>query len=62
MQARARDSIRMRKPMAELQQLLEDAASMPVYVPEVEAVGNLLAKAHDWLRKAGTAASQVRWW
>lgn len=59
MQTRARDSIRMRQPMAELQRILEDAASMPAYVPEVEAVAGLLTKAQDWLRKAGNAASQV---
>lgn len=59
MQARARDSIRMRKPLTELQELLEEASNMPVYVPEVEAVSGLLVKAQEWLKRAGNAASQV---
>jgi hypothetical protein len=59
MQARARDCLRMRTPLPELQQLVEDAAALPVHVPDVEAVSALLAKAQDWLKRAQVAASQV---
>jgi hypothetical protein len=59
MQARARDCLRMRTPLPELQQLVADAAALPVHVPDVEAVSALLAKAQDWLKRAQVAANQV---
>jgi hypothetical protein len=59
MQARARDCLRMRTPLSELQQLVADAAALPVHVPDVEAVSALLAKAQDWLKRAQVAANQV---
>jgi hypothetical protein len=59
MQARARDCLRTRTPLPELQQLVDDAAALPVHVPDVEAVSALLAKAQDWLKRAQVAASQV---
>lgn len=59
MQVRARNCVRMRQPMSELQLLLQDAARLPVYVSDIEMVSGLLAKAQDWLRKANAAASQV---
>lgn len=59
MAARARHCLKVRTAMAELQAVVADAAGLPVYVAEVEAVGGLLAKAQDWLKRAAAAASQV---
>jgi hypothetical protein len=59
MATRAHHCLKVRTAMTELQAVVADAAGLPVYVAEVEAVGGLLAKAQDWLKKAA-AASQVR--
>jgi hypothetical protein len=60
MATRAHHCLKVRTAMTELQAVVADAAGLPVYVAEVEAVGGLLAKAQDWLKKAAAAASQVR--
>lgn len=60
MQARARDCLRTRTPLPQLQQLVEDAAELPVALPELEAAAALLQKAQDWLKRAQVAANQVR--
>jgi hypothetical protein len=59
LQARVRESLQMRSPLESLQALADEAAGLPVYVPDVEDVHNLLGKARDWLRKANSLASQV---
>lgn len=60
LQARVRESLQMRSPLEDLQALADQAAKLPVYVPDVDTVHTLLGKAQDWLRKANNLASQVR--
>lgn len=59
LQARIRESLQMRSPLEDLQALADEAAQLPVYVPDVDTVHNLLGKAQDWLKKANNLASQV---
>jgi hypothetical protein len=62
LQARVRESLQMRSPLEDLQALADQAATLPVYVSDVDTVHTLLSKAQDWLRKANNLASQVRSW
>lgn len=60
MQTRAREALRTRVPVSELRRVLDEAAALPVYVPEVGAVAAALVKAQEWVQRAQLAAAQVR--
>lgn len=58
-QHKAKQSLLMRQTLEELTELVKEAASVPVYIPDMDTVEALISKAHDWLKRAAAAGHQV---
>jgi hypothetical protein len=59
LQQRLRAALQQRSSLEQLRSLADEAAQLPVYVGDVEAVHSLLGKARDWERKAEAVMAQV---